>query len=100
MEYAVVSVLKPELVSKGLSICRVKSGEIVISAHRDKQHILFELSNQEFFDFSEKINALCQQLSETPNVVTDTCLHSGSDAQAGMYAAEIVVGEVQRDSGA
>lgn len=61
MDYEPISVLKPEVVSKGLSVCRVKSGEIVISAHRDKQHILFELSEPEFADFSAKVQKLCEQ---------------------------------------
>ena len=33
------------------------SGNIVISAHRDEQHILFELSEPEFDDFREKLNS-------------------------------------------
>jgi hypothetical protein len=58
MDDEVISVLKPELVSKGLSVCRVKSGAIVISAHRDEQRILFELSEREFADFSAKLLTL------------------------------------------
>ena len=58
MDHEPISVLKPELVSKGLSVCRVESGEIVISAHRGEQHIILELSSQEFVEFSEKIQKL------------------------------------------
>lgn len=54
MDDKVISVLRPEVISKGLSVCRVKSGAIVISAHRDQQHILFELSEHEFADFIKK----------------------------------------------
>jgi hypothetical protein len=57
----VISVLKPELVSRGLSVCRVKSGEIVVSAHQGEQHILLTLSQEEFDDFSERLSKLCVQ---------------------------------------
>jgi hypothetical protein len=49
-----VSILKPEVVSKGLSVCRLTSGAIVIAAHRGEQRIIFELSEQEFSEFIEK----------------------------------------------
>jgi hypothetical protein len=69
MDKKPISVLKPELVSKGLSVCQIKSGEIVISAHRGEQHIVFELSEQEFADFSEKLHKLCEQFREGPGVI-------------------------------
>jgi hypothetical protein len=69
MDYEPISILKPEVVSRGLSVCRVKSGEIVVSAHCGDQCIIFELSSQEFIDFSEKLQELCQQFRESPNVV-------------------------------
>jgi hypothetical protein len=62
MDYEPISILKPEVVSRGLSVCRIKSGEIVISAHRDEQRIIFELSSQEFVDFSEKVQKLSTAL--------------------------------------
>jgi hypothetical protein len=65
MDDGPISVLKPEMVSKGLSVCRIKSGEIVISAHRDEQRIIFELSAQEFVDFSKKVQKLSTAL-QTP----------------------------------
>jgi hypothetical protein len=46
-----VSILRPEIVSSGLSVCRVKTGKIVIGVHKNEQHILFELSDAEFEDF-------------------------------------------------
>ena len=55
-----VSILKPEVISKGLSVCRVNSGAIVISAHRDEQCIILELSEQEFTDFLNDCGKLFQ----------------------------------------
>ena len=53
-----VSILKPEVVSKGLSVCRVESAQIVISAHRGEQRILFEISEEEFAEFVRSCEAL------------------------------------------
>lgn len=59
-----VSILKPKIVSAGLSVCRVKSGEIVMSAHEGNQHIILEMSIKEFEDFTGQLAELCKQLRE------------------------------------
>jgi len=58
----------------------MKSGEIVISAHRGEQRILFQLSEQEFADFS--LQKLCEQFRESPDVVGDPSFLRGSHAKA------------------
>jgi len=82
MDDGSISVLKPEIISKGLSVCRIKSGEIVISAHRDEQRILFELSESEFAAFSAKLQKLCQQFRKSPDVIGDPSFHRGSHSKA------------------
>ena len=62
-----VSILKPEVVSTGLSLCRVNSGQIVISAHCGEQRILVELSEEEFAGFLRDCGALREQFSKTPH---------------------------------
>ena len=42
---------------------------------------------------------LGKQFRNCPNVIGDPCFHRGSHAKAGMNATEIVVSEVQGDSG-
>ena len=37
------------------------------------------------------------QVGQTPNMIRDSRFHRGRHAKAGMYAAEIVIGEVQGD---
>ena len=64
-----VSILKPEVISRGLSVCRVNSGEIVFSAHRGEQRIMFEVSEKEFFEFVKECGALCDQFRDSPHVI-------------------------------
>jgi hypothetical protein len=50
-----VSILKPKIISRGLSVCRTNDGQVVISAHEDKQRILLEVSERECISFAEKL---------------------------------------------
>ena len=56
-----VSVVKPKLVSAGVSVCRTNDGQIVLSAHQDKQHILLELSEEECLRFAKDLLVFCEQ---------------------------------------
>jgi len=50
-----VSILKPKLISSGLSVCRTNDGQIVISAHEDKRHILLEVSDRQCILFAKRL---------------------------------------------
>jgi hypothetical protein len=56
-----VSLLKPKVVSAGISVCRVNTGQIVISAHEDKQHILLEVSEEQCVNFAKELLAFCEE---------------------------------------
>jgi hypothetical protein len=62
-----VSILKPEVVSRGLSICRLETGQIVISVHRGEQRIMFEMSEKEFSEFARDCGVLCEQFRKSPH---------------------------------
>jgi len=40
-----------------------------------------------------------KQFFQFPNMIGEASFHRGSNAKAGMYAAEVVVSKVQRDGG-
>lgn len=65
-----ISILKPEMISRGLSVCRVNSGEIVVSAHRGEQRIMFEMSEKEFSKFARDCGVLCEQFRDSPHVIS------------------------------
>ena len=50
-----VSLLNPRLVSAGISVCRVNTGQIVIGVHEGKQHILLEVSDEECAKFAREL---------------------------------------------
>jgi hypothetical protein len=56
-----ISIVKPKIVSSGLSVCRTNDGHIVVSVHEDKQHILLELSEQECFSSARDLLTFCEQ---------------------------------------
>lgn len=49
------------LVSRGITVGRVNSGEIVVSIHKDNQRILFDFSVDEFADFLSKCEEFCSR---------------------------------------
>jgi hypothetical protein len=55
------SIVKTTAISVGLSVSRVKSGEIVFSAHQGEQRILFEATNAECAAFVEQIQLLLRE---------------------------------------
>jgi hypothetical protein len=55
------SIVKTTAISVGLSVSRVKSGEIVFSAHRGEQRILFEVAEAECIAFVEQIRVLLKE---------------------------------------
>ena len=57
----IVSLLNPKIVSAGLSACRVNTGQIVLSAHENKQHILLEVSDEQCLKFAEELLAFCKE---------------------------------------
>jgi hypothetical protein len=70
-----VSILKPKSVSAGLSVCRVNSGEIVVSAHEGAQRILLEISLDECVDFAGRLTAFCKEQTE---VIDSTSFRASS----------------------
>lgn len=57
----IVSLLVPKFVSAGISICRINTGQIVISAHEDRQHILLEISDEQCLNFAKELSAFCEE---------------------------------------
>jgi hypothetical protein len=60
-----ISILKPEIISKGLSVCRLNSGNVAISVHYDEQRIIIELSEAEFSDFVKESTEFMLSASQT-----------------------------------
>jgi len=56
-----VSLLEPKVVSAGISVCRLNTGQIVIGAHEDKQHILLEVSEGQCLNFAQELLAFCEE---------------------------------------
>jgi hypothetical protein len=60
MANQLVAILKPIVVSVGLSACRTREGTIALSAHRDSDRVLMEVSEEECLQFAQGLIKLCQ----------------------------------------
>jgi hypothetical protein len=65
------SILKPKLISVGLSVCRVNSGAIVVSAHEGEQRILLEISEAECDAFIRQLEELLRESNPGPNQLSN-----------------------------
>jgi len=59
-----ISILKPKIISAGVSVCRTNTGQIVLSAHESTQRILLEVSEEECLKFARELLAFCEASRE------------------------------------
>ena len=71
---SIVSLLKPKFVSAGMSVCRVKTGQIVFSVHQDGKRILLEVSEEECAAFASSLaNFLVVPESDSAKSAAESC---------------------------